>query len=146
MSFSVVLVNAVIFIVISILREDPLSTSMLDVFFRKIRSCVSFSKREFKYLKIDSIQPKLFVLVKSTDIYISSIKFVLNKPISMEVRFSTFPLSCVNKEFSTYLLHRCAVICYFQLWVTYQIFCDFLLNGGGSTTQYYLAHTLSWNP
>jgi hypothetical protein len=35
-SISVLLVNAIIFIVIGILREDPLSTGMLDVFFSKI--------------------------------------------------------------------------------------------------------------
>jgi hypothetical protein len=34
-SISVILVNAIIFIVIGILREDPLSTGMLDVFFQK---------------------------------------------------------------------------------------------------------------
>ena len=32
----VLLVNAIIFIVIVILREDPLSTGILDVFFSKI--------------------------------------------------------------------------------------------------------------
>jgi hypothetical protein len=31
--------------------------------------------------------------VNSTDIYISSNKFVMNGAISMEVRFNTFPLS-----------------------------------------------------
>jgi hypothetical protein len=46
-----ILANAIIFIVIVILREDPLSTGILDVFFRKIRSCVSFTKREFMYSK-----------------------------------------------------------------------------------------------
>ena len=45
----------------------------------------------------DQIQPKLFVLVKCRDTYISSMKFVLNRVISMEVRFNTFPLS-VSKE------------------------------------------------
>jgi hypothetical protein len=43
-SIIVILVNAIIFIVIGILREDPLSTGMLYVFFQKIRSLfVSFS-------------------------------------------------------------------------------------------------------
>jgi hypothetical protein len=42
----------------------------------------------------DQIQPKLFVLVKSTDIYISSHKLLLNRSIPMEVRFNTFPFSC----------------------------------------------------
>jgi hypothetical protein len=41
----------------------------------------------------DQISPKLFVLVNSTNIYISSNKFVMNGAISMEVRFNTFPLS-----------------------------------------------------
>jgi hypothetical protein len=36
---------------------------------------------------------KLFVLINSTNIYIPSNKFVLNGPISMEVRCNTFPLS-----------------------------------------------------
>jgi hypothetical protein len=31
--------------------EDPLSTGMLDFFFQKIVSCVSFTKREFMYLE-----------------------------------------------------------------------------------------------
>jgi hypothetical protein len=34
-SISVILVNAIIFIVIGMLREDPLSPGILDVFFRK---------------------------------------------------------------------------------------------------------------
>jgi hypothetical protein len=41
----------------------------------------------------DQIQPKLFVSINSTDIYISSDKFVINGAISMEIRFNTFPLS-----------------------------------------------------
>jgi hypothetical protein len=41
----------------------------------------------------DQIQAKLFLPINSTDIYISSHKFVLNRSISMEVRLSTFPLS-----------------------------------------------------
>jgi hypothetical protein len=41
----------------------------------------------------DQIPPKLFVSFNSIDIYISSNKVVLNGPISMEVRFNTFPLS-----------------------------------------------------
>jgi hypothetical protein len=41
----------------------------------------------------DQIQPNIFVLINSTSIYISSDKFVLNRLISMEVRFNTSPLS-----------------------------------------------------
>jgi hypothetical protein len=41
----------------------------------------------------DQIPPKLFVSINSTDIYISSNKFVMNGPVSMEVRFNIFPLS-----------------------------------------------------
>jgi hypothetical protein len=41
----------------------------------------------------DQIQPKLFALINSTNIYISSDKFVMNGPISMELQFSIFPLS-----------------------------------------------------
>jgi hypothetical protein len=52
---SVILVNAIIFSAIYMLREDPLSPGMLDMFFRKIQSCVFFSKREFIYLKIAQI-------------------------------------------------------------------------------------------
>jgi hypothetical protein len=45
-SISVLLVNVIIFIVIGILREDPLSKGMLDVFFSKISYHVSlFLKR-----------------------------------------------------------------------------------------------------
>ena len=41
----------------------------------------------------DQIQPKLFVPIKGTNTYISSNRFVLNRSISMELRFNTFPLS-----------------------------------------------------
>jgi hypothetical protein len=49
---SILLANVIIFIVIGILREDPLSTGMLDVFFRKIKIIRAFTKREFMYSKI----------------------------------------------------------------------------------------------
>ena len=39
----------------------------------------------------DQIQPKLFVSINRLDICIPSDKVVLNKPISMEVQFNTFP-------------------------------------------------------
>jgi hypothetical protein len=39
------LVNAIIFIVIGILREDPLSTGMLDVFFENTKIICAFTKR-----------------------------------------------------------------------------------------------------
>jgi hypothetical protein len=41
----------------------------------------------------DQISPKLFVLVNSTNIYISSDKFVMNGAISRDLSFNTFPLS-----------------------------------------------------
>jgi hypothetical protein len=41
----------------------------------------------------DQNTTKFFVPIKRTNIYISSDKFVLNRPVSMEVRFDTFPLS-----------------------------------------------------
>ena len=44
--------------------------------------------------------------INSTYIYISSLKRMLNRPISMEVRFNTFPLSCVDKEFSISILNN----------------------------------------
>ena len=52
----------------------------------------------------DQITPKLFSSLNSTIIYISSSKLLLNRSIPMEVRFNTFPLSCVNKEFSIQFL------------------------------------------
>ena len=42
----------------------------------------------------DQIQPKLFVSIQRTNSYNSSYMYVLNRPISMEVRFNTFPFSC----------------------------------------------------
>jgi hypothetical protein len=45
-------VNAIIFIVIGILGEDPLSTGMLDVFFLKISYHVSLLLRELYILRI----------------------------------------------------------------------------------------------
>ena len=83
-----------IFNVIVILREDPLSTGILDVFFQKTNIIRVFTKRELKYLKMDPIKPKFFVIVKRTSICISSHKLLLNRLISMEVRFNTFPFSC----------------------------------------------------
>ena len=41
----------------------------------------------------DQIQPNFFSLIKRIDIYISSYKLLLNRLISMEVRFNTFPMS-----------------------------------------------------
>jgi hypothetical protein len=41
----------------------------------------------------DQIPPKHFVSINSTNIYIPSDKFVLQKSISMELPFNTFPLS-----------------------------------------------------
>ena len=62
---------------------------------------MSFTKRDFKYLKIGLIQPKLFVLVKSTDIYILSGKYVSNRSISMEVRSNTLTdIIILDKRFS----------------------------------------------
>jgi hypothetical protein len=43
---SVILVNAIIFSVIGILREDPLSMGILDVFFFKISDHLSLKLRE----------------------------------------------------------------------------------------------------
>ena len=40
----------------------------------------------------NQITPKLFSSLNSTNIYISSYKRMLNRAISMEVRFNTFPL------------------------------------------------------
>jgi hypothetical protein len=46
-SISVILVDAILFIVISLLREDPLSTGILDMFFLKISDHSSLKLREF---------------------------------------------------------------------------------------------------
>jgi hypothetical protein len=54
-TFSVILVNAIIFIVISLLREDPLSPGILDMFFRKYHIMCLFPKREFICLKFAQI-------------------------------------------------------------------------------------------
>jgi hypothetical protein len=48
-------VNAIIFIVISLLREDPLSTGILDMFFSKISDHSSLCKTEVIYLKFHQI-------------------------------------------------------------------------------------------
>ena len=47
----------------------------------------------------DRIDPNLFLPIKSTNIYISFGKFILNRSISMEVRSSEFPLSYQWKVF-----------------------------------------------
>jgi hypothetical protein len=54
-SIRVILVNAITFIFIGILRENPLSTGMLDVFFLKILDHVSLLLRELYILKITVI-------------------------------------------------------------------------------------------
>jgi hypothetical protein len=54
-SISLILVNAIIFIIIGILREDPLSMGILDVFFENIVSCVSFTNESYIYLKFGYI-------------------------------------------------------------------------------------------
>jgi hypothetical protein len=53
-SISVILVNAIIFSVISLLREDPLSPGILDIFFFEISYHVSLLVSEFMYLKIST--------------------------------------------------------------------------------------------
>jgi hypothetical protein len=52
----------------------------------------------------DQIPPKHFVSINSTDIYISSNKFVMNGPLSMEVRFNTFSHCHDDVKFSTSIL------------------------------------------
>ena len=84
-SISITLFNAIIFTVIVILREDPLSTGMLDVFFRKNENHVSLLLREILKSEQDQIKPHFFVPINGTNIYISSIKFLLNGPILMEL-------------------------------------------------------------
>jgi hypothetical protein len=60
--FSVILVNAIIFSVISLLREDPLSPGMLDMFFRKylriIRLFVKLSLYTQNFTKLLTVQLK----------------------------------------------------------------------------------------
>jgi hypothetical protein len=48
-------VNAIIFGVISLLREDPLSPGILDMFFLKISNHSSLCKTEFIYSKFHQI-------------------------------------------------------------------------------------------
>jgi hypothetical protein len=56
---SVILVNAIIFIVISLLREDPLSSGILDMFFLKIFDHSYLKLREF----ILKISPKFLTIL-----------------------------------------------------------------------------------
>ena len=73
-SISVILVNAISFIVIVTWREDPLSTGMLDVFFPKIlyHDVSLFIIREFMYSKIAYIAWKL-LMTASTRIWSSGL-------------------------------------------------------------------------
>ena len=57
----------------------------------KIRLPVIYIVIEFS--PDDQIQAKFFVSINGTKIYISSIKFVLNGAILIELRFITFPLT-----------------------------------------------------
>ena len=49
-----------------------------------------------RFFPNDQILLKLFVSINSTNIYISSMKFVLNGPILMELWFNLFPMFCSN--------------------------------------------------
>jgi hypothetical protein len=55
MSLLVLLVNAIIFTVITSLREDPLSPGILDMFFLKISDHSFLCKTELIYLKFHQI-------------------------------------------------------------------------------------------
>jgi hypothetical protein len=55
--------------------------------------CLPFLYNLIEFSPNDQNTLKLFVPIKSTNIYISSYKFVLNISISMEVGLITFPLS-----------------------------------------------------
>jgi hypothetical protein len=61
-----------------------------------------------EYPPNDQNTPKLFPSIKRTNIYISSNKFVLNRPVFMEVRFDTFPLSwwCDNFLFQFLIISK----------------------------------------
>ena len=78
-----------------------------------ITNCSSINN---SYLSMSSC-PLSLNIVADTDsplkYVMSPSKFVLNRLISVEVLFNIFPLSCVYKEFSAYLLHRCEINHYF---------------------------------
>ena len=57
--------------------------------FLAIRMCLPSTIILIAFFPNDQIQPKFYVFVKSTDINISSIWFVLNGAILMELRFIT---------------------------------------------------------
>jgi hypothetical protein len=61
--------------------------------FLAIRNLPAIPVNLIEFSPNDQNTPKLFVPIKSTDIYISSNKYVLNRSLPMEVRFNTFPLS-----------------------------------------------------
>jgi hypothetical protein len=57
----------------------------------------------------DQIQPKLFVLINSTNIYIPSDKFIINRSIFMEVWFNIFPGSSRSFRLFQNMPRRCAI-------------------------------------
>ena len=62
------------------IRNPPLLCTSCDV----SKICLPSTYDLTKFSLNDQIQPKLSVLIKSTNIYISPHKFVLNRSISME--------------------------------------------------------------
>jgi hypothetical protein len=125
-SIIVILANAIIFIVIGILREDPLSPGMLDVFFQKIRSCVFFTKREFLYLKIAVIFTS-FCLYLSVEVcsLIPSLEMycLLDNPPHQTQRSACGTNAADIKELSVYSLHRCALNINFRFADLISVFC-----------------------
>ena len=82
--------------------KDPLPMGTLDVFFQKINIILIRLPPIYNPIGLspnDQIQPKLFVSINSTNIYISSGKIVFNRSISMEVRFITLYLSTLHLPF-----------------------------------------------
>jgi hypothetical protein len=59
----------------------------------RFKICLPSLYNLIEFFPNDQNTLKLFSSIKRTNTYISSNKFVLNRLISMEVRFNTFPLS-----------------------------------------------------
>jgi hypothetical protein len=70
------------------------NSSLLCTSSWRFEICLPVIYDSIEFSPDDQITPKLFCSLNSTIIYISSYKRMLNRSISMEVRFNTFPFSC----------------------------------------------------
>jgi hypothetical protein len=105
--------NRQVSFIIRALKEDPLSTGMLDVFFRKYRIMCIFYKESFIYLKFAVIFNSFYSNHSGSGLQFDSIignVLSLRQSPSLDLTVDyvgRMPLKMM--EFSAYSLHGCAL-------------------------------------